>query len=205
MVKSTGEKAMPKLLAQNSKMKKSQVRLFNFGIPAFKSKDGFNTCPNAGICAKYCYAKKGTYRFSNVTNAYEYRLAATMKDSFVDLMNHEIQQVKASHVRIHDSGDFYSFQYFLKWKEIIEANPSVTFYAYTKQVKMFKGLSLPSNFTLIYSLGGKLDSMIDTETMRHSKIFESIEELEAQGYTNASNDDLIAINENNHRIGLLSH
>jgi hypothetical protein len=47
--------------------------------------------------------------------------------------------------------------------------------------------------------------MIDTETMRHSKIFESIEELEAQGYTNASNDDLIAINENNHRIGLLSH
>lgn len=50
------------LLTQNSKIKKTskklEVRLFNFGIPAYKSASGKITCPFAGDCVKFCYAKK---------------------------------------------------------------------------------------------------------------------------------------------------
>ena len=53
------------LLTQNSKIKKTskklEVRLFNFGIPAYKSASGKITCPFAGDCVKFCYAKKGAY------------------------------------------------------------------------------------------------------------------------------------------------
>lgn len=195
---------MTKLLSQNSKMKKSGHRVFNFGIPAFRSKDGFSTCPNAGVCAKYCYAKKGTYRFSNVTNAYEFRLAATLRSDFVSSMTEEIKKAKPSHVRIHDSGDFYSEEYYTKWEEIIKAHPTITFYAYTKQVLMFQYRGLPDNFKVIFSLGGKLDALIDTNTMRHSKIFNDIDTLISEGYANASDNDLVAIADNN-KIGLLTH
>jgi hypothetical protein len=198
---------MTELLARNGKMKKANVRLFNFGIPAFQSVTGFKTCPNAGICAKYCYAKKGMYRFSNVANAYETRLEMTKHRSFVDLMNHEIRINKAEYVRIHDSGDFYSMDYLQKWLHIMEENPLVQFYAYTKQVHYFKdgGIYIPTNFTPIFSLGGKKDHLIDTEHDRHSKIFKTVDELLNEDYANASEHDLVAINPINNKIGLLSH
>lgn len=200
---------MPKLLARNQKMRKSSNhRLFNFGIPAFMSSTGLKTCPNAGVCAKYCYAKKGTYNFSNVKNAYEYRLNMTLKRVFVDVMNHEIQEVKPSHIRIHDSGDFYSIDYLYKWFDIMKLNSHIQFYAYTKQIHYFKDqgvlADMPTNFIPIFSFGGKKDNLINVSCDRHSKIFETLDDLLTEGYTNASDNDLIAIGTNN-KIGLLSH
>ena len=56
------------LLTQNGKMKKTSkemgVRLYNFGITAYKSASGKLTCPWAGDCVKYCYAQKGAYSLS---------------------------------------------------------------------------------------------------------------------------------------------
>ena len=50
------------LLTQNSKIKKTakhfDVKLFNFSIPAYKSKSGEITCPMADKCVKFCYAQK---------------------------------------------------------------------------------------------------------------------------------------------------
>lgn len=197
------------LLTQNTKMRKSKdKRTFNFGIPAFQSASGFKTCPNAAACAKGCYARSGAYRFSNVAKAFEERLAFTQKPvkAFVKGMSAEIKRVRAERVRIHDSGDFYSQEYLYKWVRVMQENPNVQFYAYTKQVSLFKAnlIRLPENFTLIFSYGGKQDKLIDQSKDRHSRVFETLEELEAAGYANAMDDDAVALG-SNPKIGLVYH
>jgi hypothetical protein len=103
------------LLTQNSKLKKTSkelgVRVFNFGIPAYKSASGKLTCPMADSCVKFCYAKKGAYIWSNVQPAFEKRYELTKQDNFVDEMYKEIVKKKPAYIRVHDSGDYYSKKY----------------------------------------------------------------------------------------------
>jgi hypothetical protein len=189
------------LLTQNSKLKKTSLknkcRVYNFGIPA---KD---TCLWAGECKKYCYASKGAYIWSNVKPAFERRLDATKLNDFPKMMIQEIIKVKATHIRIHDSGDFYSREYLHKWFKVMDALPDIKFYAYSKSLPLFDGETLPKNFTLIKSLGGKLDKKLDLND-RHAKIFKTVKEMRKAGYADASSNDLVAIG-NNKRIGLLAH
>lgn len=193
-------------LVRNSKIKKSAKRTFNFGIPAYQSATGLKTCPNAGACAKGCYALAGAYRFSNVAQAFERRLAATQSDDFIDAMLKDIDKQKAERIRIHDSGDFYSEDYLDRWLIIMRSRPQVEFYAYTKMVSLFKRRmqDLPTNFTLIFSFGGTEDRLIDTDRDRHSLVFETIAQLKACGYADASNQDDVALGKNP-RIGLIYH
>jgi hypothetical protein len=60
---------------------------------------------------------------------------------------------------------------------------------------------------LIFSLGSTKDELINQETERHSKIFYSAEEMQAQGYTDSSYLDLVATKwiTPNHKIGLIIH
>lgn len=193
-------------LVRNSKIKKSKHRTFNFGIPAYLSSTGLKTCPNAGACAKGCYALAGAYRFSNVAKAFERRLEATLTDDFIPAMLSDIDKQRAERIRIHDSGDFYNEEYLDRWLTIIKVRPNVQFYAYTKMVSLFKKrtLDIPSNFTVIFSFGGTEDKLIDVVTDRHSLVFESLAQLKACGYADASNQDDIALGKN-HKIGLVYH
>lgn len=190
------------LLTQNGKLKSTSkqtgLRVFNFGIPAQ------STCLWADKCKKYCYASKGAYIWSNVKPAFEAREKITRQDNFPQLMIAEIVKRKVDVVRIHDSGDFYSREYVQKWFKVMESLPQVKFYAYTKSLPLFDGVKLPSNFVLIKSEGGKRDDLIDPSVDRHARIFKTEQELIAEGYANASDNDLIAIG-NNPKIGLLSH
>jgi len=194
------------LLVRNSKIKKSKHRTFNFGIPAYQSGTGLKTCPNAGACAKGCYALAGAYRFSNVAQAFERRLALTLTDEFIDVMLKEIDETRAERIRIHDSGDFYSEEYLDRWVKIMIARPNVEFYAYTKMVSLFKRRlkGLPSNFKVIFSFGGTEDKLIDVNKDRHSLVFSSEKELKSRGYANASEQDDIALGKNP-KIGLVYH
>jgi hypothetical protein len=199
----------------NSKLVKTAkefgVRIFNFSIPAGNDKkSGKITCPFAGSCLKLCYAKRGMYRFGNVERALTKRYEASKQENFVDTITNELTKVKKDkqiYVRIHDSGDFYSPTYFAKWLEIAKNNPSVRFYAYTKSHSFIRGIDLPENFDLIFSLGSKNDELIDQEKERHSKIFYSSEEMEEQGYTDSSYLDIVATKwiTKNHKIGLIIH
>lgn len=207
------------LLTQNSKMKKSSqngMTVVNWTIPAFQSKTGFKTCPNAGLCSVGCYARSGTYRFSNVAAAHEKKLELSQSDNFAQLMIEEIdswlkkRNVTHLKVRIHDAGDFYSIVYALKWFKIMshyEKNDRVSFYAYTKQVEMFKKdlRMIPTNFRLIFSYGGKQDAMIQNETDFHSRVFETIDELLNAGYVDGTIDDMVAAIGNCNKIGLVYH
>lgn len=204
------------LLSQNKKMKKStsdSYSVFNFGLPAYRSSTGLITCPAAGACKTGCYATQGAYVWSNVAAAFEARLQATLSGDFADLMIAEIaiklktaiRQQKQLVIRIHDSGDFYSPEYLRKWDYIIEQFPTVKFYAYTKQVKLFRNYKKPDNFMLIFSEGGIFDGLIDQTRDRHSRVFGSREELLAAGYADASEDDMVAALGDSHKIGLIYH
>ena len=199
------------LITQNAKLKKTSkqmgVRVFNFGIPAYKTKSGKVTCPFAGGCVKFCYAQKGAYIWSNVVNAYEKRYLISKQHDFAEIMTEEIIKKKAEYVRVHDSGDFYSRDYTKKWIKIAKMNPDVKFYAYTNSVEMIKNLKFPDNWDIIFSDSGKQSHLIDKDKDRHTKIFHSHKELISMKYTDCSENDLYAtkwFNKDN-KIGLIKH
>jgi len=190
------------LLTQNSELKADGV--FNWTLPAWATKlrDGrkFNCCPNAGICATLCYARNGTYTFPAVRAAHErnLRLVLDHLDVWERRMGAELRhrRYRGKHVRIHDSGDFFSDAYLEAWLRIIALAPWATFYAYTKEVSRFKRLvepKPPPNFLWIYSLGGKEDLLIDRERDRHADVFPTTEATLASGYESQEASDLYAI------------
>jgi len=198
-----------KLLTQNAKLKKTSIenkmRVMNFSLPAYKTITGKTVCPFAKDCIKYCYAQKGNYRYPSVIKGLNNRYELSKTADFVPKMNATIILERPTHVRIHDSGDFYSIAYLNKWIDIATQNTNVIFYAYTKSIKFFiNGLLLPKNMKVIFSEGSKNDDLINTAKDRHARIFKSKELLSAAGYIDASNNDLKAITDNK-RVGLVYH
>jgi hypothetical protein len=199
------------LLTQNSKLKKTSkalnLRVFNFGIPAYKSASGKLTCPMADECVKFCYAKKGAYIWSNVQPAFEKRYQLSKTNDFVDAMNADILKKKPDYVRVHDSGDYYSPKYLAKWIQIAKENPNVRFYSYTNMVDMMLKTSLPDNYDIIFSDSGKQKNLINERKHRHTKIFSSNSDLISAGYIDSSSIDLMATKwfSKNHRVGLVFH
>lgn len=199
------------LLTQNSKLKKTSKltgrRVFNFGIPAYKSASGKLTCPFAGECVKFCYAQKGAYSWSNVKPAFEKRYELTKTDDFVNEMNKEIAKKKPDYVRVHDSGDYYSKAYLDKWIEIAIHNPHVRFYSYTNSVELLKAAELPDNYDIIFSDSGKQKDKINTNVDRHTRIFTNLAEMTLAGYVNAMETDLNATKWFNatNKVGLIFH
>jgi hypothetical protein len=199
------------LLTQNGKLKKTSkelgVRVFNFGLPAYKSASGKVICPMADSCVKFCYARKGAYIWGNVKPAFEKRYEMSKKDDFVDKMYNEIVKKKPDYVRVHDSGDYYSRKYLSKWIDIALLFPEVKFYSYTNMVQLFKDTDLPENFDVIFSDSGKQTHLIDYQLDRYTKIFKSEQELERADFVNASKLDLFATKwfSNNKKVGLIYH
>lgn len=135
------------LLRQNAELKKDHV--FNWSLPAwvttFEDGTSFNVCPQAGACAKVCYAMNGTYRFPAVKAAHQRNLLLTQDGTFMADMITELRGKKfrpkneprvvagldsiehlsprvqellnsgAAAVRVHDGGDFYSDEYLADW------------------------------------------------------------------------------------------
>ena len=200
---------MSKLISvNNSKLAKSGknrgLKFVSFGLPAAQ------TCPGANKCLRGCYALSGSYLFRQVKESRHHNYLASLQDNFTSQIYTELLNIDKKLtdtilvVRIHDSGDFYSAEYLAKWIEVAAALPHVIFYAYTKSVHITKGVVLPDNFRLIYSLGGKYDTLVERDKMPHARVFESVEDLIDAGYTNASDDDALAIF-GGLKIGLVFH
>ncbi len=202
---------MISLLTQNSKLKKTSkalgLRVFNFGIPAYKSASGKLTCPMADSCVKFCYAKKGAYIWSNVKPAFEKRYELSKTDDFIGAMNADIRKKKPDYVRVHDSGDYYSKAYLSKWIQIANDNPDVRFYSYTNMIDMMLKASLPSNYDIIFSDSGKQKHLINEQKHRHTKIFSTNSDLLSAGYIDSSSIDLMATRwfSDNKKVGLVFH
>ena len=203
------------LLTQNAKLKKTseinKMRILNFSLPAYKTITGRTVCPFAKDCIKYCYAQKGNYKYPSVIKGLNNRYELSKTADFVPQMNATIILQRPTHVRIHDSGDFYSIEYLLKWVDIANTNKEVIFYAYTKSIPFFKGtfqgkpiISIPKNLKIIFSEGSKRDILINNNTDRHARIFKDVTALLKAGYINASDNDLNAIQDNK-KVGLVYH
>lgn len=186
---------------KNTKLKRSGI--FSFGIPAFQAKSGFRTCPGAKDCVLGCYAKQGFFVMPSVRAGQEKRLELTFTDHFPEVMSAELKRRKVKILRIHDSGDFYSEAYLKKWLTVVEQNPKVQFYAYTKMVPLFAKRILPANFKVIFSYGGKWDHRIVPEIHAHAQVFPSTQELKKAKYADSSRDDSVALR--SRKVGLVYH
>ncbi|MFE7759633.1 hypothetical protein [Streptomyces sp. NPDC057429] len=179
--------------------------IFTWTLPAWvvtlPSGTSMNVCPSAGICAQLCFARQGTYRFSNVRAAHMRNLLLTLDDAlprFEEMMSEEVQhrRYQGRFVRLHDAGDFHSRAYLKAWLRIMDSAPEdVSFYCYTKEVGLFHELvesRAPDNFAWVYSLGGREDRAVDL-TARHADVFPDEEALTAAGYSSQSASDLLAV------------
>lgn len=174
----------------NRKLMKNGI--ISFDLPALLS------CPFASECKKFCYANKGTYRYPTVQKKYLKNFELAKTKNFVNVANDSLKALpNTKFVRLHSSGDFFSRSYVKSWIEIMIANPSIVFYAYTKSMQLFKKLDLPSNFIMIQSDGTLDDDRFIDQTKPFAKIFDSIEDLmdavDHQNFIDASHDDLNAI------------
>ena len=199
----TTEKPDYRLSDGNAKLKADGIVSFNL-IPIIH-------CPMAGACKAYCYATVGQQAFRSGVLRRARAFLATQQSDFVERMIAEVgKAVKrgAKAVRVHDSGDFYSYEYMLAWFKVAEAHPDVRFYAYTKMIALvkmaYKNGLVPINFRLIQSLGGIADERID-RSLPHSRIFASHEDLIAAGYADASESDAPAAFGASPLIGLVIH
>jgi hypothetical protein len=206
-----------KLISQNGKMKKSHFHDFN--LPAFKAfyaKDGklipHVTCPGAGACAAFCYASQGTYTFSRVKVAHSRNLTMVMVDreawkkQIIDELHQIVKFGKINAFRVHTSGDFFDASYYDDWLTIAKNFPSLQFYAYSKMVKMIKNHHRKvDNFSVIFSYGGKQDSLIDPKKNRHSRVFKTYEDMINEGYSDTTETDENAANPKLKKIGLVYH
>jgi len=227
------------LLTQNSELKPH--RIWNWTIPAWHTRleDGsiFKTCPQAGICAKLCYARNGTYLFRNVKAAHDRNLRMVLDnpDLWETQMKQELQLPKFNRIigprqlpypveyddlgewmrgwvvsglpaiRIHDAGDFFADWYLERWMNIADANPHLLFYAYTKEVSLFRRYEgrLPPNFRYLFSTGGLEDHLIGDD--RHAEVFPTREALDEAGYMSQDANDLLAIMLPTSRIGITAN
>lgn len=81
-------------------------------------------------------------------------------------------------VRIHVSGDFRTLAYFDAWLEVARRRPDVRFYAYTKSIPFWvrRKDSIPANFALTASRGGRWDHLIDEHGFREARVVYSAKE-----------------------------
>lgn len=146
----------------NRKLKAcKQTKFLVWNLPARK------TCPfRTEHCSHDCYACKAESAYPGCLPAREDNLARTFKLSFVHDMvqtieeNAEIKSWRSADrvvVRIHESGDFYSKAYAMKWLTIarqVKADgfDNVIFMAYTKSLPYFEGEAVPDNFKIRASI-----------------------------------------------------
>lgn len=225
------------LLTQNSELKPHGI--FNWTIPAWFTRlsngDFFKTCPNAGACAKVCYARNGTYLFRNVAKAHKRNLEMVLDDRYawktamieecsakrlqrtgvprvlpegaevhlLDVWLRNWVHTGGKAVRIHDAGDFFAEWYLELWIQIAEECPHILFYAYTKEVTMFKTRQspYPINFRYLFSTGGLQDDLIMGND-RHADVFPSEEAIQKAGYMSQDASDLLAVLLPTTRIGI---
>jgi hypothetical protein len=191
-----------RLLTQNREMK--AIGVWNWSLPAWAGRfpDGrtYNTCPSAGICARVCYARNGTYRWPVVLARHQANLRYVLEDlpGWEAAMVAELgaRRFAGAWIRIHDSGDFFSDDYLRAWLRICQARPGVNFYTYTKEVDRFRRLvepDPPSNFLWVYSYGGTQDHLLNSRTDRVADVFPDEQAIAAAGWHSQEASDLLAV------------
>lgn len=114
-------------------------------------------------------------------------------DAMTTLINQSLPK-QAKIVRVHVSGDFFNQTYFDAWMNVARMNPDRIFYAYTKSVAYWVARldSIPANFSLTASKGGKNDNLIENYNLKFAEVVFTEEEAEQKGFK-IDHDDSLAI------------
>ena len=165
------------LLGTNAKMEKSKTEgeiIYDLTLPALSGivvDEGtgdfveITTCPGAGACQLFCYARKGGYVMfpaSSMSAAQALNFLVNDPKGYSDMVNKEIHAIKRKTdkagiqlvVRWHDAGDFFSKDYLDLAFDVARSNPDVQFYAYTKMGDVATA-DTPNNFIINFSSGSK--------------------------------------------------
>ena len=107
--------------------------------------------PDEQGCKKHCYAKRHIEIYPSAKASYLRNFEISQGPDFEALMIAEIQAnkplKKIGILRIHVAGDFYCQDYIDKWIRIAKANPTISFYAYTKAYNLDFS-ARPDNFVM---------------------------------------------------------
>jgi hypothetical protein len=120
------------------------------------------TCPGALDCIRWCYGTRPENRFPRTLRSRQRNLEMTKRQDFSDILKVVIsiaKNFKVTIVRPHEAGDFYNQEYLNTWLTVMKLNQEMKFYAYTRSAHL-DFTTKPKNFNLLYSTGGKYDSMI---------------------------------------------
>jgi hypothetical protein len=130
-----------------------------FGLPAGKA----FSCPGAtSVCEKMCYAGKLEKVYKGVRNIlvsnFEQLINAdkltmvTLLDEMISEFIKDCEKRNAEKLfRIHWDGDFFNVDYAMAWREVIEMNPTVQFWAYTRSSFAVPVLVNIPNLSLYFS------------------------------------------------------
>lgn len=183
-----------KILKQNEKITHSgggSTMYYNIGLPALKglavneATGDFvvvDTCPGAGACKVYCYAKKGGYvqwKASSMSQTRQLNFLLNDPQGYKSKLESELRSAEAKYgkkgtkvvVRWHDAGDFFSPEYLDLAYSVARDFPNIDFYAYTKMAGVATG-DKPSNFKMNFSMGAtpEQEKQIDFQKTKHSTV-----------------------------------
>lgn len=93
------------------------------------------------------------------------------EDEMYDMLSQYLPK-DAGIVRIHVAGDFFNRAYMRAWIRVAIANPNTLFYAYTKSLRYWLELrdTMPDNFILTASRGGRDDNLISEHNLREARV-----------------------------------
>jgi hypothetical protein len=186
-----------KLLKQNEKVSHSgglNTQYYNIGLPALRAlainekTDQFvivNTCPGAGMCKVFCYARKGGYvqwKNSSLSQTKIVNFLLNDPEGFknqliAEISTHKVNKSKKETqvaIRWHDAGDFFSDQYLKLAFDVAKAFPDIQFYAYTKMASVASA-DKPKNFIINFSSGAtpEQETQVDLTSTKHSKVVDT--------------------------------
>lgn len=157
--------------AKNNALLEGEI--LDFYLPNFSC--GAEFCKGAtDLCIKYCYGNC-VFRHSNDKNKqmlttekiarenYKISQSPDFVKQMCDLIDAtNAQRTKKNkdaikRIRIHSIGDFYSYEYFLKWITIIKNYPEIQFTAYVKYFDVLENYmndngDVPKNFNVLLSI-----------------------------------------------------
>lgn len=142
-----------------------------------------------------CFAASDESRYPSVRRSRWHNfdlLRGKTREAMAALILDSLPQ-DAKVIRLHVSGDFFSDTYFLAWMDVARAKPDLLFYTYTKSLPIWirHRSSMPANFKLTASEGGKFDAMIELEGLKSAKVVFSPEEAQRLGLE-IDHDDRLA-------------
>jgi len=193
----------------NAKLDKDTL---TFSLPAGFSCPGALEClskadPSSGVLKdgpqqKFrCFSASTESAFTSVRDArwHNYNLLRYAENSVAisTLIQRSVHAARRSYttkVRVHVAGDFFSSDYFRGWMSAAAKIKGLTFYAYTKSLHLWvkHQTSIPQNFRLVASIGGKYDDLVESHRLVSARVVMHPDDAKALGLE-IDHDDSLAL------------